>query len=96
MGGFVERIGDSVALIAPDGSAHDPDLLTVEALDAMVVAVGADSSSSEITIAVPAHWKAGHRAGPAQRIANPRRLRPQRHGAAPGVGRGRGADGGER
>ncbi|MDT5224515.1 MAG: hypothetical protein QOG19_1922 [Mycobacterium sp.] len=57
MGGFVERIGDSVALIAPDGSAHDPDLLTVEALDAMVVAVGADSSSSEITIAVPAHWK---------------------------------------
>ena len=35
----------------------NPDLLTVEALDAMVVAVGADSSSSEITIAVPAHWK---------------------------------------
>jgi actin-like ATPase involved in cell morphogenesis len=57
MSGFVERIGDSVALISPDGSAHDPDLLTVEALDAMVVAVGADSSSSEITIAVPAHWK---------------------------------------
>ncbi|OBK21030.1 hypothetical protein A5634_11215 [Mycobacterium asiaticum] len=57
MSAFVERIGDSVALISPDGSAHDPDLLTVEALDAMVVAAGADSSSSEITIAVPAHWK---------------------------------------
>ncbi|MCQ4364443.1 Hsp70 family protein, partial [Mycobacterium gordonae] len=57
MSAFVERIGDSVALISPDGSAHDPDLLTVEALDAMVVAVGADASSAEITIAVPAHWK---------------------------------------
>nr|WP_085231727.1 Hsp70 family protein [Mycobacterium conspicuum] len=57
MSGFVERIGDSVALVSGDGSSHDPDLLMVEALDAMVVAVGADSSSSEITIAVPAHWK---------------------------------------
>ncbi|RUP04345.1 MAG: hypothetical protein EKK34_14475 [Mycobacterium sp.] len=57
MSAFVERIGDSVALISPDGSAHDPDLLTVEALDAMVVAVGADASSADITIAVPAHWK---------------------------------------
>ncbi|HYB80117.1 MAG TPA: hypothetical protein VED43_00410, partial [Mycobacterium sp.] len=34
--GFVERIGGSVALVSPDGSAHDPDLLMVEALDAMV------------------------------------------------------------
>lgn len=59
MSAFVERIGDSVALISPDGSAHDPDLLTVEALDAMVVAVGADASSADITIAVPAHWKPG-------------------------------------
>ncbi len=57
MSGFVERIGDSVALVSPDGSAHDPDLLTVEALDAMVVAAGADASSSEIAIAFPAHWK---------------------------------------
>lgn len=57
MSGFVERIGDSVALVSPDGSAHDPDLLMVEALDAMVVSVGADVSSSEISIAVPSHWK---------------------------------------
>jgi actin-like ATPase involved in cell morphogenesis len=57
MSGFVERIGDSVALVSSDGSSHDPDLLMVEALDAMVVAAGADSSSSEIAIAVPAHWK---------------------------------------
>ncbi|BBY39442.1 hypothetical protein MMAN_35760 [Mycobacterium mantenii] len=57
MKGFIERIGDSVALVSPDGSAHEPQLLTVEALDAMVLAAGADASSSEISIAVPAHWK---------------------------------------
>src|ERR1700757_1747593 len=59
MRGFTERIGDSVALVSPDGSAHDPDLLMVEALDAMVVAAGADAASSEISIAVPAYWKPG-------------------------------------
>lgn len=57
MRGFVERIGDSIALVSPDGSAHDPGLLMVEALDAMVLAAGADASCSEISIAVPAHWK---------------------------------------
>lgn len=55
--GFVERIGDSVALVSADGSAHDPELLTVEALDAMVRAAGADASCAEISIAVPAYWK---------------------------------------
>ncbi|GAA4531757.1 Hsp70 family protein [Mycobacterium paraffinicum] len=57
MKGFVERIGESVALVSADGSAHDPELLTVEALDAMVRAAGADASCSEISIAVPAYWK---------------------------------------
>src|ERR1700757_2520188 len=52
MRGFVERIGDSVALVSPDGSAHDPDL-------PMVVAAGVDAASSEISIAVPAYWKPG-------------------------------------
>jgi hypothetical protein len=59
MRGFVERVGDSVALVSPDGSAHDPDLLLVEALDAMVLAAGADAGASEISIAVPAYWKPG-------------------------------------
>ena len=57
MSGFVERVGDSVALVSADGSAHDPDLLLVEALDAMVLAAGADAASSEISIAVPAYWQ---------------------------------------
>jgi Hsp70 protein len=59
LGGFVERIGDSVALVSGDGSAHDPELLMVEALDAMVLAAGADAGSSEISIAVPSYWKPG-------------------------------------
>ncbi|MFV0494607.1 Hsp70 family protein, partial [Mycobacterium sp.] len=53
---FVDRIGESVTLMSEEGSAHDPDLLAVEALDAMVTAAGADSSCCEIAIAVPAHW----------------------------------------
>lgn len=56
--GFVERIGDSAALSSPDGSTHDPALLMVEALDAMVAAAGVDAGSSEISIAIPAYWKA--------------------------------------
>ncbi|MDD4867074.1 MAG: Hsp70 family protein [Mycobacterium sp.] len=56
IGGFVERIGDSVALVSSDGSTHDPELLLVEALDAVMLAAGADAASSEIAIAVPAHW----------------------------------------
>ncbi len=57
MSGFVQRIGDSVALVSGDGSSHDADLLAVEALDAMVVAAGGDVGSSDISIAVPAYWK---------------------------------------
>lgn len=56
LSGFVERIGSSAALVSADGSAHDADLLLVEALDAMITATGADTSSSEIAIAVPAYW----------------------------------------
>ncbi|GAB2997121.1 Hsp70 family protein [Mycobacterium bourgelatii] len=58
MGGFVERLGDRVPLVSPDGSTHDPALLMVEALDAMVSAVDVDASSAEISIAVPAYWNA--------------------------------------
>lgn len=54
--GFVERIGGSNALVSADGSTHDPALLLVEALDAMISATGGDVCTSNITIAVPAHW----------------------------------------
>jgi hypothetical protein len=57
--GFVERVGGSNALASTDGSTHDPALLLVEALDAMISATGGDVSTSNITIAVPAHWGPG-------------------------------------
>src|SRR3984885_7768549 len=56
MTGFVEQVGGSSALMSADGSTHDPALLLVEALDALITATGGDASTSNITIAVPAHW----------------------------------------
>ncbi|BBW99065.1 hypothetical protein MMOR_00020 [Mycolicibacterium moriokaense] len=53
--GFVERVGDPVPLIAPDGSPHQADRLLVEALGNIVDESGAEPAS-EIAIAVPAHW----------------------------------------
>src|SRR5262245_26712847 len=55
--GFVDRLGGSNALVSTDGSTHDPALLLVEALDAMISATGGDVCTSNITIAVPAHWR---------------------------------------
>ncbi len=54
--GFVERVGDPTAMVSADGSAQDPELLLVDALDAMISAAGGDAASSDITIAVPAYW----------------------------------------
>ncbi|MDT7769533.1 MAG: hypothetical protein QOI30_2543, partial [Mycobacterium sp.] len=56
MAGFVERIGGSNALKSADGSTHDPALLLVEALDALIGATGGAALTSNITMAVPAHW----------------------------------------
>src|SRR5690242_15781876 len=53
--GFVERIGDPVPLVAPDGTSHSADRLLVDALAAMVSAVGG-GPSPQTAIAVPAHW----------------------------------------
>src|SRR3984957_9481695 len=56
MTGFVEQVGGSSALKSADGSTHDPALLLVEALDALTTATGGEASTSNITMAVPAHW----------------------------------------
>ena len=53
MRGFVERVGDPVPLVASDGSSHLADRLLVDALGAMADTVGA---STDLAIAVPAHW----------------------------------------
>jgi hypothetical protein len=53
LGGFVERVGDPVPLVAADGSPHLGERVLVEALDAMARTVG---GGAPIAIAVPAHW----------------------------------------
>ena len=50
---FVERVGDPVAVIAPDGSSHRAEYVLVDALDALARTVG---GGAPITIAVPAYW----------------------------------------
>ena len=54
--GFVERVGGSKPLKSADGSTHDPSLLLVEALDALINEAGGEAATSNITMAVPAHW----------------------------------------
>jgi Hsp70 protein len=56
LSGFVERVGDPVPLVAPDGASYPADTLLVEALDAMLELVG--GPSEQLAIAVPAHWGA--------------------------------------
>ena len=52
--GFVERVGDRVPLVTPDGSSFLAEQLLVKALDSMVELGG--GPSSDVAIAVPAHW----------------------------------------
>ncbi|HYP96053.1 MAG TPA: Hsp70 family protein, partial [Mycobacterium sp.] len=54
LSGFVERVGDPVPLVGPDGSSHLADQLLVDALQAMVYSTG--RPSPQTAIAVPAHW----------------------------------------
>ena len=55
LSGFVERVGDPVPLVIADGSSHPAEELLVDALDGMVELAG-ETSSSQIAVAVPAHW----------------------------------------
>ena len=52
--GFVERVGDRVPLVIPDGTSYLAEQLLVEALDVMVQVGG--GPSPDVAIAVPAHW----------------------------------------
>src|ERR1700741_4520983 len=55
LSGFVERVGDPVPLVAPDGSSHHADQLLVDALQAMVRHAGGEPSA-QTAVAVPAYW----------------------------------------
>lgn len=54
--GFLERVGDPVPMVAPDGSTHSADRLTVQALSAMAGAAGVNVPTNDVAIAVPAYW----------------------------------------
>lgn len=55
--GFVDRVGDPVPMVAPDGSNHRPESLLAEALGAVSHAATEGMPVSDTTIAVPAHWR---------------------------------------
>jgi hypothetical protein len=56
--GFVDRVGDPVPLVAPDGSKHRSEELLADALGAIAHTVAAGSPVSEVAVTVPAHWRA--------------------------------------
>jgi len=55
--GFVDRVGDPVPLIAPDGSNHRPELLLAEALGAVAHVTTEGLPVTDTTVTVPAHWR---------------------------------------
>ena len=58
LSGFVDRVGDPVPLVAPDGSKHRSEELLADALGAMAHAVTAGAAVSDVAVTVPAHWRA--------------------------------------
>ncbi len=56
--GFVDRVGDPVPLVAPDGSKHRSEELLADALGAMAHAVTAGIPAADVAVTVPAHWRA--------------------------------------
>jgi hypothetical protein len=56
--GFVDRVGDPVPLVAPDGSKYRSEELVADALGSMAHAVTAGVPVSDVAVTVPAHWRA--------------------------------------
>jgi hypothetical protein len=55
---FVDRVGDPVGIIAPDGSSHHADVLAGDALRAMLYAVTrGQPPAGPVGVAHPAHWR---------------------------------------
>jgi hypothetical protein len=55
--GFVDRVGDTVPLVAADGSKHRSERLVAAAVDAMTHAAANGAPVSEMAVTVPAHWR---------------------------------------
>jgi len=56
--GFVDRVGDPVPLIAPDGSKYRSEDLLADALGSMARAFTDGAPVSDVAVTVPAHWRA--------------------------------------
>jgi hypothetical protein len=55
---FVDRVGDPVGIVAPDGSSHRADVLAGDALRAMLYAVTrGQPPAGPVGVAHPAHWR---------------------------------------
>lgn len=55
--GFVDRVGDPVPLVAPDGSSHRPEVLLAEALGATAQSLTGGEPVADMAVTVPAHWR---------------------------------------
>jgi hypothetical protein len=55
---FVDRVGDPVGIVAPDGSSHRADLLLADGLRAMLYAVTrGQPPAGPVGVTHPAHWR---------------------------------------
>ena len=55
---FVDRVGDPVAIVAPDGSSHRAEVVMADALGALFhTLVGGRPSAEPVGVAYPAHWR---------------------------------------
>ena len=55
---FVDRVGDPVGIVAPDGSTHRGEALLADALRAMLYAVtGGRPPAEPVGVTYPAHWR---------------------------------------
>jgi hypothetical protein len=55
--GFVDRVGDPVPMVAPDGSTLAPEALLAQALGALARETTDGVPAPDVTITVPAHWR---------------------------------------
>jgi molecular chaperone DnaK (HSP70) len=54
---FVDRVGDPVGIVAPDGSAHRSEALVADALRALAyAAIGGRALPEGVAVTYPAHW----------------------------------------
>ncbi len=55
---FVDRVGDPIAIVAPDGSSHRAEVVMADALRALFqTLVGGQPSAEPIGVTYPAHWR---------------------------------------